>query len=125
MKTITYSELKSDVKDRFSYILVFCPNFPPATGATTKTAFEKLIGSIDAITQQTKNEEAKQWLRLCLQEVRASWKSYEEGDIHKGAKQIQQARRYFSNALSKKPMEPRFIAGESGAALDDQSGFPN
>ena|SRR5580700_2196993 len=125
MKPMAFSELKSRASDRFSYILVFCPNFPPATGTTTKTAFEKLIGFLDAIMEQTKSEEAKQWLRVCLQEVRQSWKSYEDGNLSEGRKLIQRAKQHFKNAFSKKPIAPRFSAGESGAALDNESGFPD
>jgi hypothetical protein len=118
------SEIKSEAKDMFSYILVFCPNFPPATGATTKTTFEKQIGFIEAILERTKGDEAKQWLRICLQEVRQSWKSYEDGNLVKGKDLIQQAEKHFKNAFSKKPIEARFVAGESGAAFDSEKGFP-
>jgi hypothetical protein len=124
MKTKTFGELKSEARGRFSYILVFCPNFPPATRATTKTAFEKLISLIDAVLEQTKNDEAKQWLRVCLLEVRASWKQYEDGNRSEGCKLIQCAETYFDNAFSKKPIEPRFIARETGGPWDTEKGFP-
>ena len=123
MKAMAFNELKSEAGDRFSYILVFCPNFPPATGTTTKKAFEKLIDLIDAITEQTKSEDSKQWLRVCLQEVRQSWKNYDDGNQTEGRKLIQRAEEYFKSALSKKPIEARFVAGESGAALDSEKGF--
>jgi hypothetical protein len=123
MKAMTLSELKSRAKDRFSYILIGCPNFPPATGTTTKSAFEKQIGFIEAILERTKGDEAKQWLRICLQEVRQSWKYYEDGKLHKGAEMIQQAEEHFNNAFSKKPIEARFIAGKFGATFEKD--FPN
>lgn len=125
MKTLTYSELKSRARDRFGYILLGCPNFPPSTGTTTQSAFEKQIGFIDAIIEQTKSEEGKQWLRVCLQEVRQSWKAYEAGDISKGRKLIQVARVHFDNAFAKKPIAPRFTVDNSGSASDADKGFPS
>ena len=124
MKTMNFSELKQNASDRFSYILVFCPNFPPYTRTTTKTAFEKLVALIDSVMGQLKNEESKQWLRVCLQEVRESWKNYDDGKLTEARKLIQRAQAHFDNAFSKKPMEPRFTAGETGAALDSDKGFP-
>jgi hypothetical protein len=79
---------------------------------------------IDAITDHTRGDQPKQWLKICLQEVKQSWKSYEDGDITGGRKLIQRAEKHYDNAFSGKPIEERFIAGESDAALDSQSGFP-
>jgi len=124
-KTLTFSKMKSDVRDRFSYILVFCPNFPAGTRSTTKTEFEKMISFIDALLEQSKNDEAKQWLRICLQEVRQSWNHYEEGKISEGRKMIQRAEEHFKNSFSKKEIKARFIAGETGTAQDAESGFPS
>jgi len=84
-----------------------------------------MIDLINAISDQIKSDEAKQWLKICLQEVRESWKQYEDGNLTQGRKLIQRARDHFNNAFSKKPIEPRFVAGESGAALDKESGFPD
>ena len=124
MKTMTYGELKSRARDRFSYILLGCPNFPPSTGTTTWSAFEKQVGFIDSMIEQTESEEGKQWLRVCLQEVRQSWKAYEVGDLSKGRKLIQLAKEHFDNAFVKKPIAPRFIVGDSGSASDADKGFP-
>ena len=124
MKPLTLSEIKSRARDRFSYILIFCPNFPPATRTTTRSAFEKQIGFIEAILEQTKSEESKQWLRVCLQEVRESWKTYEAGNISGGRKLIQRAEEHFKNAFSKKPIQARFVAGEAGVVLDNDRDFP-
>jgi hypothetical protein len=119
----TCSELKSEARDLFSYILVFCPNFPHYTKSTTKKEFENMIGLIDVISQQTKSDEARQWLKLCLQEVRQSWGYYDDGKQHEGASAIQQAEEYFRNAFSKKPIAARFVVGETGAAQDSDKGF--
>ena len=124
MKKLTLTELKSEARDRFSYILVFCPNFPSGTKATTKTSFEKLIELIDAIVEQTKGEEAKQWLTVCLQEVRESWKYYDDGNIKDGRKTIQRAEEHFQNAFARKTTEARFVAGETDSAFDNENGFP-
>ena len=124
MKTMTYGELKRRASDRFSYILLGCPNFPSGTGTTTQSAFEKQVGFIESIIEKTKSEEAKQWLRVCLQEVRQSWKAYEAGSLPKGKRLIQVAEAHFNNAFTKKPIEPRFIVASSGKALDADNGFP-
>jgi len=124
MKAITFSEIKKRASDRFSYILVFCPKFPPYTRATTKTAFEKLIALIDSIMEQVVEQDSKQWLRICLQEIRQSWKDYDEGNLTEGRKLIQRAKGHFDDAFSRKPIEPRFIVGQSGAVFDEKNGFP-
>lgn len=124
MKIKTVSEIKSEARDLFSYILIGCPNFPMGTGSTTAKEFAKLIDYIDAIRERTKSEDAKQWLRICLQEVRLSWKHYDDNNLKGGREMIQQAEEHFKNALSKKPIEARFVTDESGAAQDSDSGFP-
>jgi hypothetical protein len=125
MKPMSLSQLKQRASDRFSYILIGCPNFPPATGTTTKTPFEKLTDFIDAVIEQTKSEEGQQWLRICLDEINTSWKSYEKGNLTEGRRLIAQAEEHFNNAFSKKPIEAKFIADESGASLDNEKGFPS
>jgi hypothetical protein len=122
---LTISQLQRRARDRFSYILVFCPNFPPATRTTTETAFGKIIDFIEEIMERTGNDQAKEWLRLSLEEIRKSHKSYEEGRLSEGRKLIQLARDYYDNAISKKPIETKFFAGESGPALDTEKGFPS
>ena len=125
MKTKTLSELKSDANDKFSFILIYCPNWPSyLKQISTAKVFNDMIDLINAISEQTKGDDAKQWLRVCLQEVRQSWKYYEHGELHEGADMIQQAEEHFKNAFSKKPIEARFIAGESGGAFDSEKGFP-
>jgi hypothetical protein len=123
MKSMKFSELKNGASDRFSSILLFCPNWPPLAQTSTTEKFTQLIGFIDTIVEHTKSNEAKQWLRICLQEVRQSWKSYEDGNLLKGKDLIQQAEEHFENAFSKKPIEARFIAGRSGATFEKD--FPN
>lgn len=124
MKTMTLGEIKSETRDLFSYILIGCPDFPSGTGSTTEKEFVKLIDFIDSLMERTKNEDAKQWLRVCLQEVRQSWKHYNSGNLKGGREIIQQAEEHFKNAFSKKPIEARFVVGESGAVQDSDSGFP-
>src|SRR5579871_5343525 len=125
MKPMSLNQLKQIASDMFSYILLGCPNFPKGTRTTTKTAFEELIGLIDAIIQRTKSEEARQWLGICLQEIQKSYESYEDGNISDGKKLIQQAEEHFNNGVSKKPIESRFIADEKGASRDTKGGFPD
>jgi hypothetical protein len=125
MKTKTFSELKSEASDNFSFILVFCPNWPSALKQiNTAKVFNNMIDLINAISEQTKGDDTKQWLLVCLQEVRQSWKHYEDGNRSAGRKLIQRAEEHFKNAFSKKPIEARFIAGESGAAFDSEKGIP-
>jgi hypothetical protein len=125
MKTKTFSELKSEARDMFSFILISCPNWHPSLKqiSTTKV-FNDIIDLINAISEQTKGDDARQWLRVCLQEVRQSWKSYEDGNLKEGRKLIQRAEEHFKNAFSKKPVEARFVAGETGAAINSDCGFP-
>jgi hypothetical protein len=126
MKTMAFSQTKQRASDGFSFILAFCPNKWPSIlkGMNTAKAFEQLITYIDSIMEQIKNEESKQWLRICLQEIRQSWKNYDDGNLPEGKKLIQRAEEHFNNVFSKKPVEARFTAGESGAAADKKSGFP-
>jgi hypothetical protein len=83
-----------------------------------------MIDLLNAILDKTKHDEAKQWLLICLQEVRQSWKSYKDGNLTEGKSLIQQAEEHFDNAFSKRTMTPRFIAGEAGVASDSDGGFP-
>jgi len=124
MKAKTFSEIKSEARDMFSFILISCPDWHPLLKEmTTAKVFNDMIDLLMALLERTKTDEAKQWLRICLQEVRQSGKHYEEGDLKGGRKVIQQAEEHFENAFSKKPIVARFVAGDSGAALDSEKGF--
>ena len=124
MKAKTFNELKGEARDKFSFILICCPNWHPSLKQiSTAKVFSDMIDLINTISEQTKSDDARQWLQVCLQEVRQSWKSYEDGNLVKGKGLIQQAEEHFKNAFSKKPIEARFVAGESGAAFDSEKGF--
>lgn len=127
IEKMTFSQIKQRASDGFSFILIGCPDKWPSIlkEMNTAKAFNQVIDLINAILDQTKGDDAKQWLRVCLQDVRQSWKSYEDGKLTEGRKLIQIAKGHFDNAFSKKPIEARFIAGESGAAFDSEKGFPS
>ena len=122
---MTLNRIKAETRDLFSYILLGCPNFPKGTGSTTEKEFETLLMSISAIMERTKDENSRQWLRVCHKAAEQSWRHYEAGNLKTGRETIQQAEEYFDNAMSRKPIEARFITGESGAALDSEKGFPS
>jgi hypothetical protein len=117
-------ELKSTVEEVFSSIVVFCPNFPPMAQTNTAKKFEQLTNLVDAVLERMQTGHAKQWLRICLQEIQQSWKHYEQGDRKQGRYLIQRAEEHFKNAFSKKQTTARFVVGESGEAQDADTGFP-
>jgi hypothetical protein len=124
MKPKDLSEIKKEAKDMFSFILISCPDWHPLLKEmTTAKAFNHMIDLLNIVLEKAKADNAKQWLRICLQELRTSWKHYEDGNLKAGRETIQQAEEYFNNAISKKPIEARFVSGESGAALDSKKGF--
>jgi hypothetical protein len=118
------AEMRTRVSEIFSAILVFCPDFPPAAETSMTIKFRQLTEFIDAILERTRGEDAKQWLRICLDEVRQSLRYYEQGDQKMGRELIQRAEEHFNNTFSKKAIGPRFIVGESGPARDTDAGFP-
>jgi hypothetical protein len=124
MNKMTISELKRKASDIFSFIFVSCPNFPPETKTTTAREFDELAELIQAIMEGIRNDEGKQWLRICLQEVRESRKHYEEADRKQGRYVIQRAEEHFKQAFTKKPTSARFVIGDSGGVHDTESGFP-
>ena len=84
MKPMPLGELKRRAKDRFSYILLGCPNWGPLLkNVTIASAFGKQIEMLSAILDRTKEDDAKQWLRLCINETRESRRAYETGDLPK------------------------------------------
>ena len=124
MSKTTLRELKTRASEIFSSILLFCPNFPPMAQTNTAKKFAQLIDVIEAVLDEITDEGSINWLRIALKEANQSRKAYDEGNRNRGVDLIQQADEHFNNAFSKKVMAPRFTAGESGAALDDDSGFP-
>jgi hypothetical protein len=113
---------KDKASDLFSYILVNCPNFPPSTGSTIAKEFGILMSLLDTLFKNARNDDAKQWLGVCQQEVRQSWKSYDDGNVKDGKKLIQIAKGHFDNAFSNKPTAARFIVNKSGSTSDENSG---
>ena len=63
-------------------------------------------------------------MNIGLQEIEQSRKHYEAGDRKQGRYVIQRAEEHFNNAFSRKQTVARFVVGGSGAALDEESGFP-
>jgi hypothetical protein len=124
MNTPSLGILRSRAAEVFSSILLFSPNFPPEAQTSTEKKFDQLIALVEQALERIRRDEAKQFLRICLQEIESSRKHYEDGDDQQGRYQIQRAEQHFRDAFLKKPKNTRFIAGESGAALDHQSGFP-
>jgi hypothetical protein len=124
MQPMTLSEVKSRAKDRFSSILIFCPNWPALARTSMTENFEELITWIEDITSRTRSGDTKHWLRICLQEIQESWRQYQAGDLQAGRKTIQVAESHFDDAFAHRSMAPRFMAGASGATLDNDEGFP-
>jgi hypothetical protein len=116
--------MRTRVSEIFSAILVFCPDFPPAAETSMAIKFRQLTEFIDAILERTRGEDAKQLLRICLDEIRQSLRYYEQGDQEMGRELIQRAEAHFNNMFSKKTIGHRFIVGESGPARDTDAGFP-
>jgi hypothetical protein len=124
MSEMTPSEIKAKAKDIFSFILVFCPEFPTGTNTNIAREFDQLTELVGAALQKLKSEDAKQWLKICIQELRNSRTHYEKGDRKMGMDMIQRAQEHFENAFSRTPSTARFVAGESGPVADKDSGFP-
>jgi hypothetical protein len=123
-RSIDCTELKDRAEGVFSCIILWCPDFPPAAKTTAAREFNELIELIHSILEGTRRDDSKQWLRICLDEVRQSRKHYENGNARKGRDLIQRAEEHFRNALAKKQIAPRFVVGESGLAQDADTGFP-
>jgi hypothetical protein len=121
---MTLNELKSRANEVFSSIILFCPDFPPAAQTNTTKKFEQLTGIIDAVLEKVRSDDAKQWLRVCLQEIRQAQRHYEGGDRGGGMDLMQRAEEHFNQAFSKKETAPRFLVGDGGAAQDTDKGFP-
>lgn len=124
MNTMTLAELKGRANEAFSSIILFCPDFPPAAQTSAPKKFEQLISIIDCVSEKVRSDDARQWLRVCLQEVQQARKSYEDGDRNKGKDLMQRAEEHFQRALARKAKAARFVAGQSGPAVDSDSGFP-
>lgn len=125
MNRMTPAELKRKATDIFSFILLSCPDFPAETETTTAREFDELTELIHAVMEGTHSEDGKQWLRISLQEVQQSRKHYEKGDRKEGRYVIQRAEEHFKNAFAQEKTDPRFVAEESGAAQDTDTGFPS
>lgn len=124
MNRMTLRELKNRANEVFSSIIVFCPDFPPEAQTSTQKKFDQLTKIVGAVLERTRNDDSKQWLRVCLQEIDQSRNHYEAGDRKQGRYVIQHAEEHFKDAISKKQTAPRFVVGESGATQDADTGFP-
>lgn len=121
---MTMSKLRNEAIEAFGFILVFCPHFPKNIKTTVAAEFDGLVAIVDAVMENSTRDEDKQWLRICRQEVQEARNYYEAANRDKGMEVIQRAQEHFKNAFSKKNTAPRFVADESGAAQNSDSGFP-
>lgn len=121
---MTIAEIKTRANEVFSSIIVFCPDFPAAAQTNTAKKFGQLIDLINEALEKLKSNDARQWTRICLQEVQEAQRHYESGDSKKGRNLTQRAEEHFLFAFSGKRTSACFIAGAPGAAADTDSGFP-
>jgi hypothetical protein len=124
MSNVSLNELTARAKEVFSSIILFCPNFPAAAKTNSAKKFDQLIEFVNAVFKKTSDEDAKKWIRLSLKEILEARAFYEQGATKEGCHLMQTAEEHFTNGIARKSRKPRFIAGESGAASDADSGFP-
>jgi len=121
---MSLNEIKNRTDEVFSYILLFCPEFSDGRRTTIATEFERLTGLVHLALDKVRSEDARKWIRICLQELQQAQRSYETGDRKAGCYLIQKAQEHFKSAFTNKAIAPRFIVGSSGPATDQDSGFP-
>jgi hypothetical protein len=122
---MTTQELRSKIKDVFSFILLGCPDFPPSTKTSIKREFDELKLLIESILQKTDKEERRQWIINSLNEIAISQAHYEKGNKKAGMYHIQRGEEYFDNYCFNKQLTARFISGQSGPSDDTENGFPS
>lgn len=87
----------SDIRDIFSYILLFAPNFPNRN-VTLEGEFEQLDAAIGELTRRVSSPEVLELLEQCRAESRASLQLFKESREVEARKQIRAANETFSKA---------------------------
>lgn len=116
--------LYRNATDFITFVKLDAPNFAPSDQLTCDRAIARIRKYLDDIRDVEKNEAAIRWLKLCNEDVSSAERFFNEGKDADGRKTLDSARGYLMNAASKKAMDAKFIAGESGAVQDSDSGFP-
>lgn len=86
-----------DIRDIFSYILLFAPNFPNRN-ATLDGEFEQLDVALGELAGRIGNPEVLTLLQQCREVSRETLQLYKEGKQREGILRIQDAQELFVKA---------------------------
>jgi hypothetical protein len=116
--------LYRNATDFITFVKLDAPDFAPEDGLSCEKAIARITRYLSDIREIERNETARQWLTLCVQDVNKAEKLFTEKHDSDARKALDSARTYLINASIKKTMEPTFIAKETGETQDLSSGFP-
>jgi hypothetical protein len=98
---------------KFSFVLVGAPDFPPELKTNTARAFADLRNDLTTLAAFFEGQ-AGTWVSIALNEIDASERAYERGDLREGKDLIQRAEVHVRNAVRGKPTRPTFQVAPDG-----------
>jgi len=108
--------LYQETSDFLTYVKLYAPDFPARDEMTCEKAVLRLFEYLGMIDELEHNPTAKQWLRVCREQLRTAEKLFEELQPSQGRRTLDSARDYLNNASQRKSMKPTFVVAEPGFA---------
>jgi len=107
-------DISASAADRFSYIIVYAPDFPSEDQTNADQQCGRLLDDLRELESRAAETPKKQWLLLTLTEVEQARLAFREGDVSAASSLLQSAEGHFKAYLSGKRAKASFIAGPDG-----------
>ena len=109
-------ELRNELAELYSYILLYAPEFPEEDQIDLEQAFARLYELLDDLLAQTQAGDQEKWLRVARLEAQEAHKAFGAGDDLEGARIIQRSEEHLGNRFTKKQIRPTFVVDPDGGA---------
>lgn len=113
---IPLRELTAEVRDFFSYLIVYTPDFPAEDDTSVEKEFRRLLDGLREIHDRVADIPKKRWIGLAIQEVKEAEAAYLSGDERTGNTLLHSAEEHFKNYLEGKRATTTFVVDADGQA---------
>lgn len=116
------NELKyhiDNIREILTYIFFYAPNFPKQDKTSLEENFQELIDHVVALMDKAENNSAKQWLQICLEEIRISLNLFQSGDVDSAKSTIESATDHFQDYLKGRKVKAKFSVSPNGTAQNE------
>jgi hypothetical protein len=102
-------------RDNFVYLQHYAPDFPAEDRTSCAAEFGAQRAFVKEILRQSKTKNRQSWLQVVLRELDEAFLVYENGDLDKGLRLLDDAQRHYESAIADESFEATtFITDQKG-----------